>query len=91
MGAPIAAWIDDYGNYYSRPGLTQIKEEITNPMILIDFTIAQKDIEHYGGKLKITTKTENIAQFGFVLKKGTEEIQARSGQGSANFWWSRTG
>ncbi len=64
---------DDYGNYYSRPGIDQIKEGNYQPDdYYIDFTIAKKIIEHYGGELKITTNNgQTLLQFGFVLKKGT--------------------
>jgi CheY-like chemotaxis protein/signal transduction histidine kinase len=64
---------DDYGNFYSRPGVDQIKEGNYQPDdYYIDFTIAKKIIEYYGGELKILTANGlTLLQFGFVLKKGT--------------------
>jgi CheY-like chemotaxis protein len=64
---------DDYGNYYSKPGIEQIKEGSYQPDdYFIDFTIAKKIIEYYGGELKITSSAEQtVLQFSFVLKKGT--------------------
>jgi CheY-like chemotaxis protein/signal transduction histidine kinase len=68
---------DDYGNYYSRPGAEQIKEGSYQPDdYFIDFTIAKKIIEYYGGELKITgTSEQTLLQFGFRLKKGTTGTQ----------------
>jgi CheY-like chemotaxis protein len=68
---------DDYGNYYSRPGAEQIKEGSYQPDdYFIDFTIAKKIIEYYGGELKITgTSEQTLLQFGFKLKKGTTGTQ----------------
>jgi|WetSurSiteA1Bulk_404760.scaffolds.fasta_scaffold00158_5 CheY-like chemotaxis protein/signal transduction histidine kinase len=64
---------DDYGNYYSKPGIEMIKEGTYQPDdYFIDFTIAKKIIEYYGGELKISSHSEQtILQFGFALKKGT--------------------
>ncbi len=68
---------DDYGNYYSRPGVDQIKEGSYQPDdYFIDFTIAKKIIEYYGGELKIVSTDElTVLQFGFILKKGTAGTQ----------------
>jgi CheY-like chemotaxis protein/signal transduction histidine kinase len=68
---------DDYGNYYSRPGAETIKEGIYQPDdYFIDFTIAKKIIDYYGGELKIVTTGEQTAlQFGFILNKGTTGTQ----------------
>jgi CheY-like chemotaxis protein/signal transduction histidine kinase len=68
---------DDYGNFYSRPGAEQIKEGSYQPDdYFIDFTIAKKIIEYYGGELKITgTNEQTLLQFGFRLKKGTTGTQ----------------
>jgi CheY-like chemotaxis protein/signal transduction histidine kinase len=67
---------DDYGNYYSRPSGDKIKEGIYQPDdYFIDFTIARKIIEHYGGELSITsTDLQTLLKFGFILKKGTAGI-----------------
>jgi CheY-like chemotaxis protein/signal transduction histidine kinase len=67
---------DDYGNYYSRPSDDKIKEGIYQPDdYYIDFTIARKIIEHYGGELSITsTDDQTILKFGFILKKGSVGI-----------------
>lgn len=64
---------DDYGNYYSKPGIEQIKEGAYQPDdSFIDFTIAKKIIEYYGGELKINSSAEQtMLQFSFMLKKGT--------------------
>jgi CheY-like chemotaxis protein len=68
---------DDYGNYYSRPGIDLIKEGSYQPDdYFIDFTIAKKIIEYYGGDLKITASNEQtVLQFGFILKKGSTGTQ----------------
>jgi CheY-like chemotaxis protein/signal transduction histidine kinase len=68
---------DDYGNYYSRPGADLIKEGSYQPDdYFIDFTIAKKIIEYFGGELKIETNSEQtVLQFGFVLKKGITGTQ----------------
>jgi len=64
---------DDYGNFYAQPDADIIKEGSYQPDdYFIDFTIAKKIIEYYGGELKI----ENVGGitvllFGFVIKKGT--------------------
>jgi CheY-like chemotaxis protein/signal transduction histidine kinase len=64
---------DDYGNYYSKPGTDQIKDGLYQPDdYFIDFTIARKIIEYYGGELLISSqKDQTVLQFGFALKKGT--------------------
>ena len=64
---------DDYGNFYSRPGIDMIKEGSYQPDdYYIDFTIAKKIIESYGGELKISSTSEmTLLQFSFALKKGT--------------------
>jgi len=64
---------DDFGNFYSKPGIDLIKEGTSQPDdYLIDFTIAKKIIEYYGGELNITSSGDlTLLQFGFVLKKGT--------------------
>jgi CheY-like chemotaxis protein/signal transduction histidine kinase len=64
---------DDYGNFYSRPGIEMIKEGNYQPDdYYIDFTIAKKIIEYYGGELKImTTSGLTLLQFSFSMKKGT--------------------
>lgn len=64
---------DDYGNFYSRPGIDMINEGNYQPDdYYIDFTIAKKIIEYYGGELKImTTNGLTMLLFGFALKKGT--------------------
>jgi CheY-like chemotaxis protein len=68
---------DDYGNYYSRPGIDLIKEGSYHPDdFFIDFTISKKIIEYYGGELKITESNEQtLLQFRFVLKKGITGTQ----------------
>lgn len=68
---------DDYGNYYSRPGVDQIKEGSYQPDdYFIDFTIAKKIIDYYGGELKIVSTGElTVLQFGFILKKGSTGTQ----------------
>jgi CheY-like chemotaxis protein len=64
---------DDFGNFYSRSGVNLVKEGVGTPDdFFIDFTIAKKIIEYYGGELHITTPNEHtLLQFGFTLKKGT--------------------
>lgn len=68
---------DDYGNYYSRPGVDLIKEGSYHPDdYFIDFTISKKIIEYYGGELKVTESNEQtLLQFRFVLKKGITGTQ----------------
>ena len=63
---------DDYGNYYSKLGIEMIKDGTYQPDdSFIDFTIAKKIIEYYGGELKINSTIEQtILQFSFALKKG---------------------
>ncbi len=63
---------DDYGNFYSRPNAEMIKEGSYQPDdYFIDFTIAKKIIEHYGGELKIETGDGfTLLKFVFALKKG---------------------
>jgi CheY-like chemotaxis protein len=67
---------DDYGNFYSRPGADLIKSGAYLPDdYFIDFTIAKKIIESYGGELKITYGNEQSAiSFSFTLKKGTSGL-----------------
>lgn len=64
---------DDFGNYYKRPDEELIKEGVYQPDdYFIDFTIAKKIIEYYGGELIITSTAElTTLMFAFVLKKGT--------------------
>jgi CheY-like chemotaxis protein len=68
---------DDYGNFYSRPGTELVKDGTYQPDdYFIDFTIAKKIVEYYGGELKITSSDEQtILSFGFVLKKGSTGVQ----------------
>jgi CheY-like chemotaxis protein/signal transduction histidine kinase len=64
---------DDYGNFYTRPDANLIKEGYYQPDdYFIDFTIAKKIIEYYGGELKIDVAMGfTVLHFGFGLKKGT--------------------
>lgn len=64
---------DDFGNFYARPDAELIKDGSYQPDdYFIDFTIAKKIIEHYGGDLKIeNTDSITTLDFGFNLKKGT--------------------
>ncbi len=68
---------DDYGNYYTRPGTDLIKDGTYQPEdYFIDFTIAKKIIEYYGGEFKIVSNEEQTTlTFGFMLKKGSVGIQ----------------
>ncbi len=68
---------DDYGNYYTRPGTDLIKDGTYQPEdYFIDFTIAKKIIEYYGGEFKIvSTEEQTSLTFGFMLKKGSVGIQ----------------
>jgi len=68
---------DDYGNFYSRPTSDLIKEGTYQPDdYFIDFTIAKKIVEYYGGELRITSSGEQTTIFfGFILKKGASGIQ----------------
>jgi CheY-like chemotaxis protein len=68
---------DDYGNFYSRPGTDLIKDGTYQPDdYFIDFTIAKKIVEYYGGELVITSKDEQtLITFGFILKKGSTGVQ----------------
>jgi CheY-like chemotaxis protein/signal transduction histidine kinase len=68
---------DDYGNYYTRPGTDLIKDVTYQPEdYFIDFTIAKKIIEYYGGEFKIVSNEEQTTlTFGFMLKKGSVGIQ----------------
>jgi CheY-like chemotaxis protein/signal transduction histidine kinase len=68
---------DDYGNYYSRPGIELIKSGAYQPDdYFIDFTIAKKIIESYGGELHINSVNDQTAvSFGFTLKKGSSGLQ----------------
>lgn len=63
---------DDYGNYYSQPKADIIKEGSYQPDdYYIDFTIAKKIIDYYGGVLTVSS-ADNLTTilFNFVLKKG---------------------
>jgi CheY-like chemotaxis protein/signal transduction histidine kinase len=68
---------DDYGNYYTRPGTDLTKDVTYQPEdYFIDFTIAKKIIEYYGGEFKIVSNEEQTTlTFGFMLKKGSIGIQ----------------
>jgi len=68
---------DDYGNYYTRPGTDLIKDGTYQPEdYFIDFTIAKKIIEYYGGEFKIVSnEVQTTLTFGFLLKKGSVGIQ----------------
>jgi CheY-like chemotaxis protein len=63
---------DDYGNYYSQPKADIIKEGSYQPDdYYIDFTIAKKIIDYYGGVLTVSS-ADNLTTilFNFILKKG---------------------
>jgi len=64
---------DDFGNFYAKPDAELIKEGSYQPDdYFIDFTIAKKIIEHYGGDLKIENGNGiTMLDFGFSLRKGT--------------------
>lgn len=64
---------DDFGSYYSRPNADLIREGSYQPDdYFIDFTIAKKIIEYYGGDLRIDTANGlTTLKFGFKMKKGT--------------------
>jgi CheY-like chemotaxis protein len=64
---------DDYGNFYARPDSELVKDGFYQPDdYFIDFTIAKKIIEYYGGELKIDAAMGfTVLHFGFSLKKGT--------------------
>ncbi len=64
---------DEYGNYYTRPDAEMIKEGSYQPDdYFIDFTIAKKIIEYYGGELKFDAAMGfTVLHFGFSLKKGS--------------------
>jgi CheY-like chemotaxis protein/signal transduction histidine kinase len=68
---------DDYGNYYTRAGADFVQDGTYQPEdYFIDFTIAKKIIEYYGGEFKIVSNEEQtILTFGFMLKKGSVGIQ----------------
>jgi CheY-like chemotaxis protein len=68
---------DDYGNYYARPGSDMLKDGSYQPDdYFIDFTIAKKIIEYYGGEFRINTEKDHTSlTFGFMLKKGSSGIQ----------------
>jgi CheY-like chemotaxis protein len=68
---------DDYGNYYTRAGTDLIKDGTYQPDdYFIDFTIAKKIIEYYGGEFKIVSgESQTTLTFGFMLKKGSVGIQ----------------
>jgi CheY-like chemotaxis protein/signal transduction histidine kinase len=68
---------DDYGNYYTRAGADFIQDGTYQPEdYFIDFTIAKKIIEYYGGEFKIVSNEEQTTlTFGFMLKKGSVGIQ----------------
>lgn len=72
----LALESDDYGNFYSRPTPELIREGSYQPDdYFIDFTIARKIIEHYGGELKISQEGgQTEVGFSFRLKKGTAGI-----------------
>jgi CheY-like chemotaxis protein/signal transduction histidine kinase len=63
---------DDFGNYYARPDAEMIKEGSYQPDdYYIDFTIAKKIIEYYGGDLRIDSGNGlTTLKFGFKMKKG---------------------
>jgi len=67
---------DDYGNYYSLPGSDLIKEGTYQPDdYFIDFTIAKKIVEYYGGELQIiSSDDQTLISFAFLLKKGASGI-----------------
>ena len=58
---------DDYGNYYTR----LIPEQTHEPDdYLVDFVIAKKIVEYYGGEFKIdVSEVSTTISFSFVLKK----------------------
>ncbi|MBN1158710.1 MAG: response regulator [Bacteroidales bacterium] len=64
---------DDYGNYYARPSPELIREGTYQPDdYFIDFIIARKIIEYYGGELEISTSDNFTSMtFGLTLKKDT--------------------
>jgi CheY-like chemotaxis protein len=64
---------DDYGNFYSKPSAELIKDGTYQPDdYFIDFTIAKKIVEYYGGELKISSVNgSTLITFGFALKKGS--------------------
>jgi len=64
---------DDYGNFYSKPSADLINDGTYQPDdYFIDFTIAKKIVEYYGGELKISSVHDlTLITFGFALKKGT--------------------
>jgi len=64
---------DDYGNFYSKPSAELIKDGTYQPDdYFIDFTIAKKIVEYYGGELKISSGNgSTLITFGFALKKGS--------------------
>ena len=68
---------DDYGNFYTRAGTDLIKDGTYQPEdYFIDFTIAKKIIEYYGGEFKIVSGEEQtILSFGFMMKRGSVGIQ----------------
>ena len=68
---------DDYGNYYTRAGADFVQDGTYQPEdYFIDFTIAKKIIEYYGGEFKIVSNEEQTTlTFGFMLKKGSVGIQ----------------
>ncbi len=63
--------------YYTRAGTDLIKDGTYQPEdYFIDFTIAKKIIEYYGGEFKIVSNEEQTTlTFGFMLKKGSVGIQ----------------
>jgi CheY-like chemotaxis protein len=67
---------DDYGNFYSKPSADLIKDGTYQPEdYFIDFTIAKKIVEYYGGELKIASANgQTVLSFGFMLKKGSSGI-----------------
>jgi CheY-like chemotaxis protein/signal transduction histidine kinase len=77
---------DDYGNFYSRPNENLVKEGLYQPDdYFIDFNIAKKIINYYGGELNITSSNEfTILAFALVLKKGTAGIHKTESEKDAS-------
>jgi CheY-like chemotaxis protein/signal transduction histidine kinase len=77
---------DDYGNFYSHPGPDLIKDGTYQPDdYFIDFTIAKKIIEYYGGEFKIeSTDAHTTLTFGFMLKKGSAGLQKPESEKETN-------
>jgi CheY-like chemotaxis protein/signal transduction histidine kinase len=71
---------DDYGNYYTRFSSEQAQEQNYQPDdYLVDFIIAKKIVEYYGGEFIIEVSDYSTTMnFSFILKKDLQYITPKT-------------